>query len=1120
MSELKAEQREAIMHDEGNVLVSASAGSGKTFVMIERAIRLICEGKANVKEILAATFTEAAASEMKERLKKALTEKIAQGETRLAEQLSDVYTADICTLHSFCGRIIRTYFFAAGVAPDFKVIDVDEAETLRAEAMDETFKAFYDGKEQWFLTITDRYKRKRSDKSFKELVAKLYDYCESERDSEEFMQNTLDLYTYGGHAQVLADYKCYLVKRLNVASRELERILYEFRQTENEGGIALVETMLSDIEDIKAGDAYTAKRYENYLPKYSIKIAKEEDEALRAAALDVRTSLKKTLKMFCSNLTDEETDVKRLSELKEHTENLFRVVRAFGERYAAKKEGENALDFTDLERRALRVLKDKEAAQAIKKRYKYIFVDEYQDVNGVQEAIISEICDNNLFMVGDVKQSIYGFRGCRPEIFSGKMKNMRERGEKTILLNHNFRSSDAVINAVNDVFSYSMTEEFFGQNYKDSSALIAGGVYEGGGTGRAELHLLQKAKEEKEKEEPRVYDLSEEIYKSGDKRVKPDISALIANIIRGELTREYYNPKEKKNKRVGYSDIVILSRNKSGPYVENLVGGLVARGIPVASEVKQNICEYPETATLLNALKLIDRFTDDAALVSVLKSPIGGFTEEDLAGIALYYSDNYKGRRGGFLKAFNYFKENADSPLINRITAFSEYFEKMRFLSDYYGAGRILSRIISDCDYEEYLLSEPLGEKKIARVKRLLSLTENGGRQYTVSEFLKKAENGGDAFTVSECGGEDNVRIMTVHASKGLEFPVVIMCGLERGANTSDEIAEVLSDRDYGFAVKYYDDEKRTFSQTPLRGLIKEKLRENRMKEELRLFYVATTRAAYSLHLTFEGETDKRKAEFDGANSFLDYVPADMPVTVWTEDDLDSTEYTREPRKILLSRTDEKLIGDMKKRFAWTYPFEQDTKLPLKTAVTAAAHYENNLKAAEKVDVDRENHGATDEKKGVVAHRIMENLDFSRASEFDLQIKNMLNGGILTEEEASGISLERIRRAANSEVFKTLKDKRLFREKSFIAELPARSVFGYDSDERVLLQGVIDLLAVGEKDVVVIDYKYSLASDKLLVSRYKKQLDLYAEVAEELLGKKVSEKIIVNLFSGAVIAIP
>lgn len=1118
MPELKAEQRKAIMHDEGDVLVSASAGSGKTFVMIERAIRLICEGKANVREILAATFTEAAASEMKERLKKALSEKIAQGETQLAEQLSDVYTADICTLHAFCGRIIRTYFFAAGVAPDFKIIDGDEAAALRLDAMEETFKEFYDGKERWFLTLSDRYKKKRSDKSLKELVAELYDYCESESDFDEFMQRTLDRYTESGYAQVLADYEGCLIKSLNVVSRELERILFGFRNAENDGGVAFVSGMLDEIENIKKRGLYAVKAYENYNPTYSIKAKTEEEEALKASAVAARKTLKETIKRFCDNLTDEETDACRLNVLKEHTENLFRLVRKFGEKYAEKKEGENALDFADLERRALRVLSDEEASIAIKKRYKYIFVDEYQDVNGVQEAIISKIANDNVFMVGDVKQSIYGFRGCRPEIFSGKLKRMREQGEKTVLLNHNFRSSDAVINAVNDVFSYSMTEEFFGQNYKTSSALIAGGVYAGGGAGRAELHLLMKEKTEREKEEPRVYDLLEEIRKD-DSRVKPDISALIANVIRGELTKEYYDPKEKKNKRVGYSDIVILSRNKSGAYVENLVNGLVARGIPVASEVKQNICEYPETATLINALKLIDRFTDDASLVSVLKSPIGGFSEEDLAEIALYYSDNYTGRRGGFLKAFKYYAENADTPLRTRVTEFNEYFAKIRFLSDYYGAGRILSRIISDSDYEEYLLSEPLGEKKAARVKRLLSLTENGGKQYTVSEFLRKAENGGDSFTVSECGGEDNVRIMTIHASKGLEFPVVIVCGLERRSNTSDESAEVLSDRDYGFAVRYYDDEKRTFSATPLRGLIKEKLRDNRMKEELRLFYVATTRAAYSLHLTFEGQADKRKSKFFGANSFLDYVPADMPVTVWTENDLDSTEYSREPRKILLSRTDEKLIGEMKKRFAFTYPFEVDVKLPLKTAVTAAAHYADASRG-EKTNATRENYGATDERKGVVAHKIMENLDFSRANEFDLQIKEMINGGILTEEELAGVSLERICRAANSEVFKSLGDKRLFREKSFIAELPARSVFACDSDERVLLQGVVDLLAVGENDITVIDYKYSLASEELLITRYKKQLDLYAEVAEGLLSKKVTKKIIVNLFSGAVVDIP
>lgn len=1113
MPELKEEQKQAIFHDDGNILVSASAGSGKTFVMIERAIRLICEGKAKVREILAATFTEAAASEMKERLKKALSKKIAQGETRLAEQLSDIYTADICTLHAFCGRLIRTYFFVAGVSPDFKITDEDEASVLREEAMEKTFKEYYDAKEDWFLKLTDRYKSKRTDKSLKDIIFSLYDYCESEKDAEAFMRKSLDFYTESGFNRIKKEYADYFNKQIAPAERDLKFALDGFVSCECESGKTFAEGLLCDIAAIKEKGVYATKNYVKRNVPSALNKPKENVAKYKEKAVAARDALDTLAKRFSANLNDEESDFSALGALKENTCDLFKLTRRFGEIYAEKKREENALDFTDLERYALRVLDDEETRHAVKSRYKYVFVDEYQDVNGVQEEIISRVSDDNLFMVGDVKQSIYGFRGCRPEIFSNKMSKMTENGEKVVSLNCNFRSSDAVIKTVNEIFSYSMTKEYFGQDYKTSSMLVSGGLYGEDKDGRTELHLLLKQAEKREKEQPRIYDVLSEFQKEENEN-ESDIAALVANVIRGELGKEYYDVKSERFKRVEYSDVVILARNKTGAYVEKLVSGLVARGIPVASEVKQNICDFPETATLIDALKLIDCFINDVPLVSVLKSAIGGFTEEDLAEIALYYADNCDDKRGGFYKAFEFYEKNAEGELNKRVKDFIAYFDEIRFLSDYFGAGGVLSRIVTDCKYEEYLLSEPDGEKKVKRVKRLLSLTRREGKKYTVAEFLKKAQNGGDSFTVSECGGENNVRVMTIHASKGLEFPVVIACGLERKTNSREESADVLSDRDYGFAVRYYD-ENRTFSETPLRGLVKEKLRENRMKEELRLFYVATTRAAYALHLTFEGKVDKRKDEFVGADKFLDYVPADIPVTEWNDGDFGLAEKTVNPRRILFGRTDDAAIAEMKKNFSYRYPYLEDCGLPLKTAVTAA----NRIYAEEIYEKSRSARGETDERKGITAHKIMELLDFSKAENFDEQIKTMINEGQIDEEQLSGVNLDRIKSAVLSEALGLVVGRTLYREKSFIAQVPAREIFDVKSDEPILIQGVIDLMAENEKDIIIIDYKYSAASPSVLERRYKKQLDLYSATAESLLGKKVVSKILVNLFSGETIEI-
>lgn len=1129
MPELKKEQKEAIFHDEGNILVSASAGSGKTFVMIERLIRLICEGKAKVKEILAATFTEAAASEMKERLKKALAEKIAQGEDRLAEELADVYAADICTLHAFCGRLIRSYFFAAGVAPDFKIADEDAASELKTRAIEQTFKEFYESKDPDFLKLADRYKKKRSDAAFKEIILFLHAYCESEKDPGSLMEKTLSGYSEKGFAEIKKEYNDCLLKALRPIKNSVAYALNGFREVGSDSGAAFAETLYNDIVSVEGKGLYAVKGLENYSPAYSFKRNLDAKTAeLKETAVAARNEMKSVFKRFSANLKSEEEDLRETAELKSHTQTLFKIANRFGEIYAEKKRAENVLDFGDLESFALKVLDDENVLSAVKAKYKYIFVDEYQDVNGAQEEIISRISNGNAFAVGDVKQSIYGFRGCRPEIFAEKAENMRRRGEKTVLLNHNFRSSDKVIETVNDIFSYSMTKDYFGENYKDVSRLVAGGVYEGGGEGRAELHLLKTESATREKEIPRVYDVLEEIKKRKDDE-EADIAALIANIIRGELEKTYYSPKEKRFKRVTFSDVVVLTRNRNGAYVSRLVAGLIKRGIPVASEVKQDICERPEIAVLINALKLADCFIDDIPLVSVLKSKIGGFTEEDLAAVALFYAERSADKKGGFYKAFDYYLKNADTELKDRLAAFKAYFDEIRFLSDYYGAGRTLEKLISDCYYEDYLLTEPNGEKKVKRVRRFVSLAEGGEKTYTVSEFLRKIENGGDAFCVSECGGEDNVRIMTIHASKGLEFPVVIVCGLERKTNKREEFGEVLSDRGLGFAVRFYDDEKRTYSETLLRGLVKEKMRENRMKEELRLFYVATTRAAYSLHLTFEGKEDKRKAVFTGAERFLDYVPADLPVTEWDKESFGAAELKREPRKILVGKTDEKLVSEMRKNFGYTYPYSSACSLPLKTAVTSllkkeeygAAEIEGDRADAERVYGLSRGTDVTDTERGTTAHAVMQYIDFTRTEEFDLQLKTMTETGLISAAALSEINTERIKRALSAKIFGELKNRKLYREKSFIVAADAASLYGDDGTrgEQVVMQGVIDLLATGEEDAFVVDYKYSRASAETLKHRYKKQLDLYAETVEKLLGKKVRSKTIVNLYSGETIEI-
>lgn len=1114
MPELKKEQFEAVMHDRGNILVSASAGSGKTFVMIERLIRLISEGKAGVKEILAVTFTEAAAADMKEKLKTALINKINSGDEKLASELAEVSAADISTLHSFCARLLRRYFFAAEIAPDFAVADEDKSDTLKKESMEKTFKEFYDGKNPDFAMLAARHRRKRSDEAFKKLILSMYEYCESETSPEEFSEKYVVNYSDAGFDRLKSEYKSYLDKTLGSLLSRAEKLSELCEKAKFEKGRVFTSRLAADINELKAGGLYEVKRFEEYkLPADFGRGLSADDTVLKNSALSVRSEFMSAIKRFSRHLTDEAHDREIFPRLGEHTRILSEVLKRFAENYAAAKREENVLDFADLEHFALRVLSDNTVLRSVKSGYKYIFVDEYQDINGVQEKIISLLSDDNLFMVGDVKQSIYGFRGCRPEIFAGKLGAMKARGEKTVLLNHNFRSASAVIDAANEIFSYSMTERYAGLDYKNTSMLVSGGVYPDDAVGRCELHLLKTdGTRRAEKETPRIYDIMEEIKKSRSTE-SAAVASLITEIINGEIQKEFYDPKEKKYKRVTFSDIAILSRNRNNKYISGLVSGLIKHGIPVVSEVKENVCDYPEIAVLVNALKLIDCFYQDIPLISTLLSPIGGFTEEDLSEAALYYSDNRDLSRGagGFTDAFLYYTEKSGTALAARFSEFISYYEKIRFVADFTGASGALVRLTEDCGYENYILASRAGEAGARRLHGFMSVACSGERRYTVKEFLKKIDSASDAFYVAESAEEDAVRVMTIHSSKGLEFPVAIVCGLERRANTEDEREEVLADRDLGFAVRYYDDAARTVEETLLRGVMREKMRENRLREELRLFYVAVTRAQYSLHLTFEGKEDGRKAEFCGAERFLDYVPASLGVTEWNADSFAFTDMTRERRQVLIGSADEKTVARMRENFLYVYPFSCDTVLPLKGSVTKAV--ERNFQREYPVRVLFGEEDGTDAERGLIAHRILENYDFA-SSDFDGQIEKMISGGTISREEAGKVNLARIGRAVGGGAFDALDGYSLYREKQFMAEVPARAVFGTDSKETVLLQGVIDLLAVKDGEARIFDYKYSSLDAARLKRKYSLQLDLYAMAAEKTLGVKVVEKTLVNLYSG------
>ena len=1118
---LKPEQQQAIFHDNGDIMVSASAGSGKTFVMIERAIRLIIEGKAQVNEILAVTFTESAAAEMKEKLKNALIAKINDGNQNLVNQVSLVSNADICTIHAFCGRLIRKYFFIAGVSPDFTVCDEGKSKLLKLESIDKTFKYFYQTNEDWFLQLCDRYRDKnRQDKELKGIIVSMFDYFNAEANPLEQAQKFRIIYQKENFNQILAQEKRVfngiiepLIELVEKARDNIDKDaypkLYQFAEGVESDLQSAINLDLFELKDLlgKSRLLNVERKIDDFTLTYKLD------------CVEARDALKKAIAFIASFIPQKEKVEEVRQNLLQTSEHIYRVLEKFSQIYLDEKSQENCLDFDDLQHFALKVLSNDKVACELKNKYKYIFVDEYQDVNGVQESIINLISNDNLFMVGDSKQSIYGFRGCRPEEFSKKFKKMQSQNKKTVNLNHNFRSADKILNMVNDIFSFCMTEEYFGEHYKDNSMLIGGGLFVDQNNdkveGRAEIHFLQKTKSIKEKEEPRIYDVLSEAQKPIIDE-ENQISALIASIINKELGKEYFDTKEKKYKSVTFSDIVILSRNRKDSYIPQIVRGLSSRGIPILSEVKQNVLDFPEIQMLINALKLVDCFLQDIPLVSTLKSPIGKFSEEELVEISLFYSDNVQGKRGSFSTAFEYFRQNSTSELNKKVNDFYAYIEQIRFLADFIDAKGVIEKLLNECDIENYLLASSSGEDKVKRLNKFISVAFSGGQSLSLTEFLKRIEVSKEDFEISESSQENAVRFMTMHASKGLEFPVVIICGTERKFSSQEERTSVLLDRDYGFIVELFNDKIKKYSSSPLQYLLINKMRNARIREEMRLFYVATTRATNSLHITIQDNQDSRVMKFLGTDKYSGFIPMSLNVTQCPQEEINFFNLKSQSRKVLLGRCSEENRKKMLENLTFNYKFTEETLLPLKTNVTATLQKVNSDFIPEYVLFEDD---YTDAEKGTIAHKILEFYNFNSDVDVENQAEIMVEKGIITTEQKAKINFARLRSALSNEIFKEIKNKGLYREQSFIIEQNANRLLNVKTEEKVLLQGIIDLLVLDSNYAYVIDYKYSSLNSESLLEKYKLQLELYADAVEKVLNKKVKQKVIVNIFTGDVVLI-
>ncbi len=1078
---------------EGKVIVSASAGSGKTTVMIERIIRKIIAGT-KIEEILAVTFTKKAAAQMKEKLSKALIDKINASDAEtvdgLKKQLDGVANADISTIHGYCSKLIKRYFYAADVDGGFRVIDGEDAEgrALKAAALDELLEEGYESQDEDFLHLLSVYFRKKKDAPLRTLLAQAYNQLRGEANYRQTLEKNLRGYTEEDFSRVCAELlQAFQEKCRYYLSLIGEETAYFEKIEDGKKQLTLCRELTAWIESYLAVDDYFAAR-EVVKPSLTVNGSSKKDSAEKKGHIERLSFLRgKVMKLPAEfdKVGGKEEELAHFLSAGRTAGAIAKYLLAFDEKYAARKAERGALDYNDLEHKALELLQREEIASEVQSKYQYVFVDEYQDVNPVQEEIISRLSQGNLFLVGDVKQAIYGFRGSKSKYFAQKQAEFSRGGGKSLFMSYNFRSTDKVLDAVNAQFSLAMTPRVCSVDYKRDGRMERGGRYELN-SGKTAIHIV--GKEEKTPVVERgVYSVIENA-----KRKQEGVSRMasrMAQVIQEELNGYIQTPEGKR--RVTYGDIAVLSRKKRGGIVEE-VEALTSLGIPVTTSSAVNVCDFSEVKTLMDILSLLDNAEQDIPLCSALLSGMGKLTPDELVEIRLAY-------KGSFREGCRKYAQEKQGALGDKLRSFFAYFHALRGEAQAITVGELLAKILADTQMEATLLARKNGRASVKRLHRFLEEAASFGGS-SVQDFLEHLRNVEYTILYSENGGENSVKVMTIHASKGLEFPIVLLPNLNAPFDSGDT-PEAYIVEGYGIAPCAFDEEKMLRYPTLLRRLQEVREESSSIADELNLYYVALTRAERNLHLFFNEIPAMPDVKY--AKSFADFTD----FSVWQEYIAVETpfEMEKQPRQTLLGQANERTVDAILRAYRYSYPHAGYENFPVKSSPTRLLEGQSKLERVYLSEFGKEREEEIEKdglaiQTGTAYHAFLEKFDFSLLYDGEKKAARSLLAARIEESlssmqgvELALLSQDKLVEILSNPVFYTLRDCRLYKEQQFLVSLPVSQTYakgGKEDGEEMLFQGAIDLLAVGEK-TRIIDYKYSTRTAEELKLHYGPQLDLY-----------------------------
>ena len=1086
------EQQQVIDLRNRNILVSAAAGSGKTAVLVERIVKIITDKNhpVDIDHLLIVTFTNAAAAEMRERIGNAIEKALDEqpGNEHLLRQLTLIHNAQITTIDSFCLYVVRNHFHEINLEPNFRIGDEGELKLLREDVLGRVLEQNYEEPSEAFSDFVEGYASGRTDAALNEMILQLYEFSRSYPWPEKWLDSFVGIYRIENREELdRAEWLAPLTENICFVLKDCEQLLRQaLAVTQQDDGPDMYEKAVrSDLEKYESlskltsfcelSGALSDIKYDRLASSRGFEGDPDKLELVKSLREQAKDVVKKLCRQyfFCSP----EMMIGQLERTEPMLEEVVRLTKQFADEFAAAKRRKNLVDFHDVEHFALQILVDEETekakktAEEFRDTFEEIMIDEYQDSNEVQETLLRSISreergENNIFMVGDVKQSIYRFRLARPELFMKKYDSysLEESTTQRIDLHKNFRSREEVLTCTNDIFYKIMARSLGNVEYDAEAALYPGASYPVSADFIPEILLA---------------DSNDELLEDTELTDKKTLEAkIVAEEIKHLMKTQPVTDKAAGTLRAAhYSDIVILLRSLSG-WADSLVEVLNENGIPAHTVSSTGYFSTVEVQTVLSMLRLLDNPRQDIPMAAVLRSPMAGLTDEELAVLRLEDGsvpfheavlELAEGlyEEGGQIEISNSEEDqkqgrNADEKTENHIeiTAhrkllkFYKKYRQLRQLVPDTPIHELIEIILRETGYGHYVAAMPAGNRRTANLNMLLEkATAYEKTSYKglfhfvryIDKLQKYDVDFGEADMVGE--NEDVVRIMSIHKSKGLEFPIVIVSGMGKNFNKQDTRSKMVLHPELGIGLDYMDGKLRIKSPTIAKKAIAKQIDLENLGEELRVLYVALTRAKEKLILTGTLKDAAEKLEFyrqqanlskaadrplsyltrEGASGYLDWIlPAVLsygdkyPVRIVEAAELvlDEVENQLEQNEDLTERIEEieaadtQLVGQLKQRFSQRYPYQVDVLRKNKYSVSELKHramrerfeaeQEETVPAfleepvtptiplfiqrEESVEQETANRGAL---RGTAVHRVMECYDFASEKSVQEQMEAM-----------------------------------------------------------------------------------------------------------------------------------